>query len=69
MEKTLKIEGMMCGHCEAHVKKALEGLEGVTQAVVSHESGTAVLTLGGDVSEDALRQAVADQGYQVTDIQ
>lgn len=69
MEKTLKIEGMMCGHCEAHVKKALEGLEAVAQAVVSHETGTAVVTLTGDVSEDVLKQTVADQGYKVTDIQ
>ena len=69
MEKTLKIEGMMCGHCESHVKKALEELDAVTQAVVSHESGTAVLTLSGDISEDVLRQTVADQGYKVTDIQ
>lgn len=69
MEKTLKIEGMMCGHCEAHVKKALEALEGVAQANVSHESGTAVVTLTGEVSEDVLRQAVVEQGYTVTDIQ
>lgn len=69
MEKTLKIEGMMCGHCEAHVKKALEGLDAVTQAQVSHESGTAVVTLSGEISEDVLRQTVADQGYKVTDIQ
>lgn len=68
MEKTLKIEGMMCGHCEAHVKKALEGLDAVTQAVVSHESGTAIVTLTGEISEDVLRQTVADQGYKVTDI-
>lgn len=69
MEKTLKIEGMMCGHCEAHVKKALEALEGVSQANVSHEVGTAVITLTADISEDVLKQTVADQGYQVTEIQ
>ncbi len=69
MEKTLKIEGMMCGHCEAHVKKALEGLDAVAQVVVSHESGTAIVTLTGEISEDVLRQTVADQGYKVTDIQ
>lgn len=69
MEKTLKIEGMMCGHCEAHVKKALEALEGVSQASVSHEAKTAVVTLEGDVSEETLRQAVVDQGYKVTEIQ
>ena len=68
MEKTLKIEGMMCGHCEMHTKKALEALDGVTKAEVSHKTGTAVVTLGKEVSDDALKQAVAEQGYQVTDI-
>ena len=68
MEKTLKIEGMMCGHCEMHVKKALEALDEVAKAEVSHESGTAVVTLEKEVSDDALKQAVVDQGYQVTDI-
>ena len=69
MKKTLKIEGMMCGHCEMHTKKALEALNGVAKAEVSHKTGTAVVTLNKDVSEDDLKQAVADQGYQVTDIQ
>ena len=69
MEKTLKIEGMMCGHCEMHVKKALEALDGVKKAEVSHTSGTAVVTLEKAVSDDVLKQAVTDQGYQVTDIQ
>ena len=68
MEKTLQIEGMMCGHCEAHVKKALEGLEVVTQANVSHETGTAVVTLTTEISDDVLTQTVADQGYKVTEI-
>lgn len=68
MEKTLKIEGMMCGHCEAHVKKALEALEGVEQANVSHEAGTAVVMLTAEIPEDVLRQTVADQGYKVTEI-
>ena len=68
MTKTLKIEGMMCGHCEMHVKKALEALDGVTSAEVSHKTGTAVVTLAKEVSDDALKQAVAEQGYQVTDI-
>ncbi len=68
MEKTLKIEGMMCGHCEAHVKKALEALEGVTQANVSHETGTAVITMATELSEEVLKQTVADQGYKVTEI-
>lgn len=69
MKKTLKIEGMMCGHCEMHVKKALEALDGVTNAEVSHKTGTAVITLVKDVSNDVLKQAVAEQGYEVTDIQ
>ena len=69
MEKTLKIEGMMCGHCEMHTKKALEALDGVTKASVSHKTGTAIVTLEKDISDDILKQAVADQGYKVTDIQ
>ena len=69
MEKTLKIEGMMCEHCEMHTKKALEALEGVTKAEVSYKTGTAVVTLEKNISDDILKQAVVDQGYQVTDIQ
>ena len=69
MEKTLKIEGMMCGHCEMHTKKALEAIDGVTEASVSHKTGIAVVTLNKDVTDDNLKQAVADQGYEVTDIQ
>ena len=69
MEKTLKIEGMMCGHCEMHVKKALEALDGVKNTEVSHKTGTAVVTLAKEISDDVLKKAVADQGYQVTDIQ
>ena len=69
MEKTLKIEGMMCGHCEMHVKKALEMLDGVANAEVSHEAGTAVVALEKEISDDVLKKAVADQGYNVTDIQ
>ena len=69
MTKTLKIEGMMCEHCEMHAKKALEALDGVTKAEVSHKTGSAVVTLEKSVSDDVLMQAVADQGYQVTDIQ
>ena len=68
MKKTLKIEGMMCEHCEMHTKKALEALDGVASAEVSHKTGTAVVTLEKEVSDDALKQAVAEQGYQVTDI-
>lgn len=65
MEKTMKIEGMMCGHCEARVKKCLEELEGVSEAKVSHTDGTAVVTLSAEVSDDALKQAVEAQGYTV----
>ena len=68
MEKTLKIEGMMCGHCEMHTKKALEALDGVTKADVSHKTGTAIVTLEKEISDDILKQAVADQGYKVTEI-
>ena len=62
------IEGMMCGHCEARVKKVLEGLPGVAQAEVSHEAGTAVVQLSGEVSDETLRQAVEAQDYAVTEI-
>lgn len=65
MEKTLKIEGMMCGHCEATVKKALEELPQVTSAEVSHESGTAKVTLNADISDDALKAVVEAKGYTV----
>ena len=68
MKKTLKIEGMMCGHCEMHTKKALEALDGVATAEVSHENGTAVVTLEKEVSDDTLKQAVTEQGYQVIHI-
>ena len=69
MEKTLKIEGMMCEHCEKHTQKALEALDGVTKALVSHQTGTAVVTLEKNVSDDVLIQAVTNQGYKVTEIQ
>lgn len=69
MEKTMKIEGMMCGHCEARVKKCLEALPGVEEAVVSHGAGTAVVTLSTDVSDEALKKAVEDQDYQVLGIE
>lgn len=68
MEKTIKIEGMMCGHCEAHVKKALEGISNVDEAVVSHESGTAVVKLSGSVDNESLKQAVEAEGYKVISI-
>ncbi len=69
MEVTMKIEGMMCGHCEATVKKALEAVDGVSEAVVSHESGTAVVKLNGNVDKETLKKAVEDKDYKVTDIQ
>ena len=69
MKKTLKVEGMMCGHCEARVKKALEALPEVDEAVVSHEAGTAIVTLNADVADDVLKNAVEAQDYKVTGIQ
>ena len=69
MTKTMHIEGMMCGHCEARVKKTLEALEGVSEAVVSHEAGTAVVTLQADVADDVLKTAVEEQDYKVTGIE
>lgn len=68
MKKTMKIEGMMCGHCEATVKKALEGLDGVASAEVSHEAGTAVVELSADVADDVLKKKVEDKDYKVTAI-
>ena len=68
MERTMKIEGMMCPHCEARVKKTLEAIEGVESAVVSHKEGTAVVTVKG-VSDEVLSKAVADQGYPVLGIE
>ena len=68
MEKTMEIKGMMCGHCEARVKKALEALPEVTEAIVSHEAGTAVVKLSAAVSDDVLKKAVEDQDYEVTGI-
>jgi Cu2+-exporting ATPase len=69
MEKTMNIEGMMCGHCEARVKKALEALAEVEEAVVSHESGTAVVKLNAEISDEQLKNAVEAQDYKVTGIQ
>jgi Cu2+-exporting ATPase len=69
MKKTLKVEGMMCGHCEARVKKALEALPEVAEAVVSHEAGTAIVTLNAEVADDVLKNAVEAQDYKVTGIQ
>ena len=69
MKKTLHVEGMMCGHCEARVKKALEALPAVDEAVVSHEAGTAIVTLNVEVSDADLKKAVEDQDYKVTGIE
>ena len=69
MKKTLKVDGMMCGHCEARVKKALEALPEVDEAVVSHEADTAIVTLNAEVADDVLKNAVEAQDYKVTGIQ
>ena len=69
MTKTMKINGMMCGHCEATVKKALESLDQVTEAAVSHEAGTAVVTLSADIADDVLKQTVEAKDYEVTSIE
>ena len=69
MTKTMKIEGMMCGHCEKRVKKVLEAIDGVESAEVSYEAGTAVVTLSSDVADDVLKKAVEDQDYTVKGIE
>lgn len=69
MERTMKIEGMMCGHCEATVKKSLEALAQVDEAVVSHEAGTAVVKLNAEIANDVLKKTVEDKDYKVLDIQ
>lgn len=69
MKKTMTIEGMMCGHCQARVKKCLEALDGVESAEVSHEKGTAVVTLAADVANEILKKAVEEQDYTVKEIQ
>ena len=69
MTKTMNIEGMMCGHCEARVKKVLEALAGVESAEVSHEKGTAVVSMSADVADDTLKEAVEAQDYKVNSIQ
>ena len=68
MKKVMKIEGMMCGHCEARVKKVLEALDGVEQAEVSHETGTAVVEMTEEVADEVLKKAVEDQDYKVLGI-
>ena len=69
MTKTMKINGMMCGHCEARVKKTLEALEQVTEAVVSHEAGTAVVTLNSEISNEELKKVIEDQDYEVVSVE
>ena len=68
MKKTMMIDGMMCGHCEASVKKALEALEGVENAEVSHKENRAVVTLSADVPDEVLKKAVEDKDYKVNSI-
>ena len=63
MEKLIKIEGMMCPHCEARVKKVLEALDGVTEAIPSHKEGTVVVKMSVDVSDEVLVKTVTEQGY------
>ena len=69
MTRTMKIEGMMCPHCEGRVKKTLEAIEGVASADVHHETDTAVVTLAGNVSDEVLKKAVEDQGYPVLSVE
>ena len=69
MEKTLKVEGMMCMHCEATVKKALEGLDGVIEASADHEKGIAVVKLEKEVDDEVLKKAVEEKDYKVTGIE
>jgi Cu2+-exporting ATPase len=64
MTKTIEVKGMMCTHCEAHVKKALEALPEVDSAVANHEAGNVVLTLNAEVSEESLKAAVTEAGYE-----
>ena len=65
MEKTIKIDGMMCPHCEARVKQLLEEIDGVEQATTSHKEGTAVVTLTKDVADDVFAKVITDAGYKV----
>ena len=68
MKKTLKIEGMMCSHCEARVKALLEAMPEVAEAAVSHKKGTAVVSLGADISNEALAKVITDNGYAVLEV-
>ena len=69
MQKPMQIEGMMCGHCEARVKKVLEALPQVDEAEVSHTAGTAVVTLNAEIDNDTLKKTVEDQDYKVVGIE
>lgn len=69
MKKTMKISGMMCGHCEATVKAALEALDGVSMAAVDHEEGVAVVSLSKDVDDGVLKKAVEDKNYRVVSVE
>jgi len=69
MKETVRIEGMMCPHCEASVKKALEALDGIDEAVVSHEKGTAEITLSKEVAQDAIKKAIEDRDYKFIGIE
>ena len=68
MEKTIVIEGMMCPHCSGRVHDALEAIEAISNAVVSHETGTAVVTLAAEISDEALAKIVVDAGYKVVEV-
>jgi Cu2+-exporting ATPase len=69
MKKTVKVEGMMCPHCEASVKKALEAIDGIDEAIVSHEKGTAEITLSKDVAADVIQKAIEDRDYKFCGIE
>ena len=69
MNKTIHIEGMMCGHCQAHVQKALSGIDGVSSAEVDLENKKAVVTLTKEISDDTFKSVIADAGYEVTGIE
>ena len=65
MEKVFKVSGMMCGHCENHVKKAVEAIEGVTEAIASHIEGTVTVKFSAPVSDEAIKAAIVEEGYEV----
>ena len=65
MEKVFEVKGMMCHHCENHVKKALEAIDGVTEAIASHTEGKVTVKLSGDVADDVIKSAIVEEGYEV----